>query len=201
MLTIMLSLAFAATPNPTIFTNGFDPPEVCAPQLTGTVHYQINNSAPNVNLTKFENLFGKTSAQTPAVPFPGVRVSPYVDAVGKAAYIAAKFTVPPLPPTAHGKLSVGESFGGNPVTFSITTACGFAREPSDAACVVHKASAGQGISWKPEHGTHAGVACPLVAGRAYYLNIKFEPTPPAGAGYNCGSVACKMPLQNLVDGL
>lgn len=181
-----------------IFTDGFEAhvePALCGQQQTGTVYYQVNSFAANVDITRFENIFGKLAANKPAVLFPGVNTSPYIKALGKQAFVAARFVMPALPLTARGKVSMGETFGGNPLTISISPHCGFT-QAVDPKCIVHRTTTGQGVTWKPDGGTYAGVACPLTPGRTYFVNVQFEPAPPTGVSYNCSASACSAPFVN-----
>jgi PKD repeat protein len=73
-----------------VSTSGSDQ---CGQQQTGQVFFQSGNSA-TIDITKFENILGKASSSTTAVPFPGINMSPWITNVDKNSFIAAKFVVP-----------------------------------------------------------------------------------------------------------
>jgi hypothetical protein len=166
----------------------------CGQQQSGQVYFQVNNSA-TADITKFENILGKASSTTTAEPFPGVSMSPWINNMGKTAFIAAKFIVPStIAPNQRGTISLGENypFPNKKMDISLSPTCGFTQDPPDSNCKLTGLTPGQGITWKLQG---SGVACTLTAGQTYYMNIKFS-TPPTSTASPCTASTCVLPLLN-----
>lgn len=174
-------------------------PDYCGQVRNATVGF-ANGTSYFADLARFENLLGKTAAQATPQLFPAAGVSLNVISFGKSAFISAKFTVPPtIAQTAYGTITIGEPSGSRKATISLSPSCGFSVPVAAASCVVTGAGSGQGISWKVAGSAIPGVRCPLLPGASYFLNIKFDPAPPASDTYNCSATACKLPIVTSVQ--
>lgn len=176
-------------------------PDYCGQVRNATVGF-ASGASYFADLARYENLLGKTSAQSIAQAFPAVSVSPYVVAFPKSGFIAAKFTVPAtINSGAYGTIAVGETYAGGSrrVSMSLSPSCGFTVPVAAPNCALSGLGMNQGISWKVAGSATTGIRCALVPGASYFLNVKFDPTPPASDTYNCSATACKLPLVTSVQ--
>jgi hypothetical protein len=172
-----------------------------AGQLTvGNIGYPPNidsNVRNNVDLTRFENIWGHNTPTDAALLWPGYPgTSPVVKAMGRTQYVAAKFHVPAnAPSTLSGYFKNVSNHGGLNVTTSISQTCGdFA--PAQAGCLRTNISPSDNgtVYWRMTNPT--SFFCQLTPGQDYYLNIKN--TDPTQVNGNCaaGSPTCKMHVLN-----
>ncbi len=179
-----------------VSTSGSDQ---CGQQQTGQVFFQSGNSA-TIDITKFENILGKASSSTTAVPFPGINMSPWITNVDKNSFIAAKFVVPATISTSKtGTVALGDNgLTYHTVDISMSPTCGFAQNPPDSKCLLLGLGSNQGMNWKIQGSTGSGVACTLVPGQTYFLNVRFNP-PPTETTAPCTTSACQIPFVNTVS--
>ncbi|HEY6018605.1 MAG TPA: hypothetical protein VIY48_01560 [Candidatus Paceibacterota bacterium] len=201
ILLFLLTFGMAQASDENIFVYGFDPAtDQCGQQQTADVYFQVN-SHTIVGVTKYEFLLGKASAQSQPVLFPGISGSPYINNMGKTAFISSKFTVASdMIATARGTISLGETFAGHPISISISKTCGFFVPPAPN-CYLRGLGNGQGLTWKMKGALIPTVACELEQGQTYFLNIMFTDSPPVSDRFNCGVYTCKLPLTNSIDGV
>lgn len=128
---------------------------------TGTPRY-------NVDITKYDNVFGHASSTDTLVTFPGRATSaPTIIQFPMGGYVALEFTVPAtINPTTWGQISLQDYNQGTQVVSTISTSPGdFSITSGWCASTI-----GQGAPL-PRWSVN-GRYCALVPGHTYYLNIK-----------------------------
>lgn len=176
------------------------PPTACPAgrQVVADVCYNYslatNTCARNVNVTEFANIWGRTSPTGPITPFPGAQFFAIIKNMQKDGYIAAKFVAgTTLPPDASGMFSHGETIPGPNLTMSISTQCGSFSTPAEPICTRTNQGPGSLLTkWKVP--TAPGVACTLIPGQTYYVNLKF--TNPPASHFDCTGPVCKATVQH-----
>lgn len=153
---------------------GGDPPH-SDQQTVGNVAYNVQLSpvASNVDLTKWENVWGRIAPNAQPVPFPGVNFLAYVTNFDLRKKLIFRFTVPvDLPPTAQGSLSHGDNLAGPNLDAKIS------ETPDGPALNAYSESKNRGrsamlVKWalttRPP-GTFYGAI--LRPGGTYYLTIQ-----------------------------
>lgn len=172
----------------TLLSNGFETaacPYMQQENANVSWSYNLNPVLPNVDVTEFQNVWGRASASDTPVPWPG-KNGYAVMTINRPLFFATRFTVPAsgLSPTLHGRFSHGETVPGPNLSMAISPTCGDFDPPS-TYCKV--ANAGPGVlmvGWKLPSGT-AGNLCPLTPGQTYYANFKLT-NPNAVDPMNCG---------------
>ncbi|HKE47859.1 MAG TPA: hypothetical protein VKB52_07325 [Rhodanobacteraceae bacterium] len=144
-----------------------------------------------VDVTRFENLWGRVEATDPVEPFPGVAGSqPTVDAFTRTGYVAAKFHTPSDIPSGTDGLFKNVSYGSGPaLDFSLSPQCGDF-SPALGACIeVDAPAADQGmVYWRGANGN--AFYCALAPDTDYYANIRLHDPDDAAAG--CSSTDCRV---------
>jgi hypothetical protein len=175
------------------------PPGVCPPnrQTVAEVCYdyglQSSKCARNVDVTKFENVWGRGSPTEQVIPFPGRNVFAIIRNMQKNGILALKFTAPLSPMNSWGIFNHAATMPGPNLSYAISTACGDF-SPADSRC--HAENIGPGVNammWKLPNYTGPAL-CPLVPGGVYYKNIKM--TNPPATHFECTGSTCKVTLQN-----
>jgi hypothetical protein len=190
---ILLSAALDA-PNAaldSIFTNDFELP-VCPrlQQENSNLSYMpdLSQLITNVDVTKYENIWGRSGAGMPISLFPGVSHNVAI-LLNRGLFIAAKFTVPTsgMSAGANGYLTHAETNGGPPLTMSISTQCGDF-SPASTQCFRQETSSfGILAHWRLPTGS--GNGCVLTPGQQYYVNFKLT-NPNAVDTINCSRDYC-----------
>ena len=168
------------------------------------------NTAVDVDITNWNNLFGRFHWSDPIVAFPGVGGSAptfrngwYIDSVtpqfGRLNYVSLKFHVPSVTHSINGFYTNAQSpwSSGPPITASLSQTCGdFVNIPP--ACVVRNwhATDTSGLSWTVDS---SNPRCALQANTDYYLNMKLF--DPAVVDQRCNSQACVSGLTHYTSGL
>lgn len=145
----------------------------------------------NMDLTKFENIWGHMNSVDNSTLWPGVSgTQPAIIAWGKTQYVAAKFHVPAGQSTlSYGFMGYGTYFSGPNLTMSISTICGdFA--PANAQCVSTHAAGESFSKWRIVPAT---LNCPLTPGQDYFINMRMDNPTAAQCG---NSSVCTLATNN-----
>jgi len=152
----------------------------------------------DVDVTAFENLWGRGAASDPPVSWPGLTgSSPMILDFARTGYLAAKFHTSADPAdTLVGMFEyVSYPYGASSphLDFSITTECGNF-SPEQSGCIELDVAAvdvplGR---WR----VYAGNAfyCQLQSDTDYFVNVRFS--DPAATGPQCTDDACPIPIQS-----
>lgn len=169
----LLVLAMSPGVYDPIFHDGYDPASECPAgrQEVAVIAYGPNDTGHAIDVTEWANIWGRSNAYDPPIPWPGVASSwPIFLDFGGSTYIAAHFTVPAdAPPTWYGWLTHTEYNYGTDVTGAISPYCGDF-SPAAQACLTATVSGQVIVPWR----TSSGNFCPLVPGTDYYLNLELS---------------------------
>lgn len=163
-------------------------------QLTGDLCYNYNlapgNCVAGADLTTFSSIWGRSNAVATPVAFPGAQYFTIFKNMAASQYVAAKFTVPTtgLPSNQIGFFTHGETLPGPNLTMAISSTCGDFN-PSPSICLRTDINAG-GLLTKWQLPGANGVACPLVPGQTYFINLKM--TRPT----DCQGPSCTVTVQH-----
>ncbi len=148
----------------------------------------------NVDLTRFENIWGHSSNTDTAIAWPGRNSAvPAIQNWGKTQYIAAKFNVPASAGTsAYETLRYSTYYSGPELTLSVSTQCGDF-QPVNPLCL--STGVGTGDAFKKIVLFPHTNGCPILPGTDYYINVKM--TDPAPADCNSAST-CTLATTNTV---
>lgn len=94
---------------------GGDVPPAADQQTTANVAYSVQLSpyAPNVDVTNWENIWGRNTTTGAVAPFPGVNFYANITNFDVRKKLVLKITVPAdMPPTARGSMSHGDNHAG-----------------------------------------------------------------------------------------
>jgi hypothetical protein len=159
-----------------------------AGQITRSAVTYAGDRVNNVDVTQFENIWGRVSASNAPVPWPGAPGStPSIDMFARSGYIAASFV------TLHDMASyigmyVNVSYPPGPVIdASISQQCGdFAA--GLGTCIVYQVPAQDQpmLHWRGANGPT--LYCLLQPDTTYYVNMRLS-NPDDGSTY-CGPDTC-----------
>jgi len=172
----------------TVISNGFETtacPYVQQENANVSYSYNLTPVLQNVDVTQFQNVWGRNSANDTIVPWPG-KNGYAVMTINRPLIFATRFTVPAsgLSTTLNGRFSHGATVPGPNLSMAISSTCGDFDPPS-AFCKVGNAGPGvQMVGWQLPTGT-AGNRCVLTPGQTYYANFKLT-NPNAVDTMNCG---------------
>ena len=175
----LLILAMTPGVSDAIFRDGYDAGLCPAGRQTRANISYGDGTLTNVDVTHWENIWGRASAYDPPVPWPGVgSAMPTILNFEKTTYIAAAFHVPDdMPPNVFGWITHTEYNYGANLTATISTACGDFR-PDNGVCSVEALSGMNLVPWRV-HPT--GNFCLLAQDGNYFLNLRItdpeEPSP------------------------
>ena len=156
--------------------------------------YGPSNCANNSDVTRFENIWGRTAGTDPTtILFPGENVFAIIKNMQKSGYISARFVAPTTPNNSWGVFNHAATTSGPNIDASISSGCGDFNL-SDFRCDVTNILAGDNmLAWKLP-GYPGPSLCQLTPGATYYLNIKL--TDPAAVHNDCSGATCKVNIQN-----
>lgn len=169
-------------------------------QTTGrVVHISGNVNRNNVDLTKFENVFGYQGTANMKL-WPGVLNLQAMPTINSNQFVALKFTVPAnFAINTGGYMGVAETNTQSPVTISYSTVCGdfSVPNPISVKCQIDNGGTGSQMLWG-YYATGSGAyngSCHLTPGQTYYMNIM---TAPLGnpTQSSCGAASCNVNFQN-----
>lgn len=166
-------------------------PDVCPPGRfgSGTVHYHYDvdpRERELLDLTIAAPFF-RYDADQPTIPFPwALQSHPQVVSMPESQYIAMRFEVPAdIPAGWRGSIAQNETAPGPLIELAISRFCGDF-SPSDDCHHVPRSLGGLGLGWNI--AGDSSVACPLVPGETYYLNIRFKhPLSNTESPYYCNA--------------
>jgi hypothetical protein len=192
--TLILLSATLDTPSSTldtIFMNDFES-AVCPrlQQENSNLSYEpdLSQLIMNVDVTKYENIWGRSGAGMPITLFPGVSHNVAI-LLNRTLFVAAKFVVPTsgMSAGANGALTHGQTNGGPPLTMSISQQCGDFNPASSQCLVVGTTNYDTLGYWRLPTGS--GNGCVLTPGQQYYINFKLT-NPNAVDTINCSRDYC-----------
>jgi hypothetical protein len=192
-------LVLAMTPglDDTIFRGAFESDDACPEgrQTLADIEYD-DGIAYAVDVTEWENIWGRASAFGDPVPWPGIDGSnPTILNFSKTGYLATKFHVPAeAPQNMLGWMTHTEYDYGQDLTASISASCGDFDAAAAQACYTDTTSGQVLVPWRvAQQGANF---CQLMPGQDYYLNIRM--TDPSRPSTTCPptATACAISLQN-----
>jgi hypothetical protein len=200
-LALLLMAASPATASDIIFTDTFEealPPPTCfIPGLTrwssGNIEYSTGIRT-NVDLTRFENIWGHATNSDSTVPWPGRDSAPAFMDWPKTQYIAARFLVPvDFSASASGLFVYSTYYSGPLLTLAISTTCAdFA--PANPLCLASDRGNGDAfLKWLTPPLING---CPLTPGMEYFVNIRMADPQPEDCG---GGPGCTLGVINSVS--
>jgi hypothetical protein len=150
----------------------------------------------DVDVTLFENLWGRDAGSAPPTPWPGLNGStPLILDFTKTGYLAAKFHTSPDPPDLFSGMFKYTSypFMGPDLDFSISGQCADF-SPEQTGCVgLNIAPIDQAfLHWR--FSTGDAFHCQLQPDTDYYVNVRFN--DPTATAPQCSDVACPVPIQS-----
>jgi len=187
----LVAVAGARAQQPSIFTNGFDPPipvgcpaSIETPQgtLTRITTTQLRYSAqgatkPVVWLTEWDNVWGHGTVdpREPVTPWPGVGGSaPVFLSFKRGNYVGIHFRTPDVvDPRLASKFVNPTAIASPNVTFAISRACGdFAKYLPTPGCLRKDVPSADTdfVIWQFA-GTSPATACNLKPATDYYVNM------------------------------
>jgi hypothetical protein len=150
----------------------------------------------DVDVTVFENLWGRVADSGPPTPWPGLSGStPLILDFTKTGYLAAKFHTSPDPSDMLQGMFKYTSypFMGPDLDVSISGQCADF-SPEQTSCVwSNVAPIDQGfLYWRFSAGDL--FHCQLQPDTDYYVNVRFN--DPTATAPQCSDVACPVPIQS-----
>jgi hypothetical protein len=156
--------------------------------LASDVHYDFGGTIASVDVTHFENLWGRISALDTPVAWPGVSgSSPVIEQFTRTGYIAAAFHTPGEMPEMLVGMFKNVSYGGGPaLDFSIGSCGDFST--SLGACFVADTAAVDTamVHWRTEIPTP--FFCIVAPDTDYYINIRLS--DPDDDALSCSADSC-----------
>jgi hypothetical protein len=151
-------------------------PDVCPAGriLTSDVSYDLGGTDRGVDVTRFENLWGRINAIDPPTPWPGVTgASPRIKQFMRTGYVAAAFhSSAELPATLSGMFK-NVSYGQGPAIDISIGPCGVFSSslgPCFAANVL--ATDQPMLHWRPTNPNP--LWCIIAPDTDYYLNLRLS---------------------------
>jgi len=165
--------------------------------LASDVQYGFTGTVANVDVTRFENLWGHVGALDPPVAWPGVTgASPTIEQFTRTGYIAAAFHTPSeMPDTLQGMFT-NISYGGGPALDISIGGCG---DFSSAlgACFVPDTAAVDASMMHWRTAVPTSFYCVVAPDTDYYINIRLsDPDDDAGS---CSTDSCGVTPASFVD--
>jgi hypothetical protein len=166
----------------TIFADGFDAAACPAGRIeTSDVAY-ADGTLTGVDITYFENLWGRSSVGLDPLPFPGSSTTVGILDFAMKGYVAAGALIQTnVPEEISGLYKYAGSADDPHIDFSISENCGdFSPRLGD--CVAHDVGPGGGrlVSWS--FVSQDAPTCVLHGGRNYFLNLRVtDPSTPSPA--------------------
>ncbi len=172
----------------TVIANGFETtacPYTQQENASVSYSYTLNPVLQNVDVTQFQNVWGRNSTSGAIVPWPG-RNAYALMTINRNLIFAMRFTVPAsgLSPTLRGMFTHGETIPGPNLSVSISSQCGDFDPPSMYCKKVNVGAGQPAVGWQLPTGA-ANNLCVLTPGQTYYANFKLT-NPDAVDPLNCG---------------
>ncbi|MGA9342600.1 MAG: hypothetical protein WBV61_09775 [Rhodanobacteraceae bacterium] len=191
-----------------VFRSNLEPSDACSygpPGLTrqtvGNVTYP-SGTAFDVDLTQYENIWGRSGPGEPPMPWPAIDgQGAAIDPLNSDMYLAAAFMVPTDLQQLSGIFihpdGADEVFHASA---SISETCGdFYVDLASPACVIDSGNRGLPLLLWAIGEDPSPNSCPLISGHTYYLNIMMSPLDDPADSF-CPTSGCLMSgLQHLFD--
>jgi hypothetical protein len=197
LVALVTHLTLLGTVDP-VFRDGFDA-DACpsARQQVSDIEY-FDGTLQNVDITLFDNIWGRYSIDDPPLPFPATSATAKILDFDKTEFVAARLSMKPFTPDYYsGALgySTSNETGSPNIDLSISTGCGDF-SPALGACVAFNAAPG---NFSLVHWTlvaHESPSCVLDIDRDYFVNVRVtDPSAPAPA---CSGDICAVEIWSLV---
>ena len=194
---LLLAASLSASPDQ-IFFSGMELDTCPARRIERSdVTYGAGTDA-DVDVTRFENVWGRGAASDPGQPWPGASgATPIIDEFTRDGYVAAAFhTAPDLPATTRG-LYKNVSYGGGPnLDFSLSVQCGdFSSALGGCLAVDIPAADVSLVYWRGANGT--AFYCALAPDTDYYVNVRLHDPDDAASG--CSDADCRVTTMSAFD--
>ena len=174
---LILAASVSLAPD-ALFRNGFDGGECPAGRIVQSDIDYNGTTVPDVNVTAFENIWGRSAPTDPLTFWPGINgATPVIVDFAKNGYVAAGFHVPSdVSQNIVGDFRYSSFPVGPLLDFSISTACGdFSSELGSCVAFDMASDDSALIRWRMSNGT--AFWCALQANTDYYVNIRlYDPT-------------------------
>ncbi len=185
-----------------VFRSNLEPADSCSygppglsRQTAGNVTYVPGfQTAYGVDLTKFENIWGRSAPGDQPLPWPSVdNQIAFIDPMYRAKYLAAQFTVPALPLALSGSFKRADISGDvTHTSASISETCGdFYVDLDTDGCAIDSGNRGSPLLVWAIGGNLPPNVCSLKPGHTYYLNIMMSPLDDPPNSW-CHSNGCVM---------
>ena len=172
-------LILAMTPGVTdpILRDGFDA-DLCPAGRQTRANISLGGfTLTNVDVTQWDNVWGRSNIFDPPIPWPGLAVSmPIILNFGESTYMSLRFHVPIDSP--HTEYNYGKD-----LTAAISSDCGDFNPPSSVCH--HETVSGQNLV--PWRVASSGGFCLLTPDTDYFLNLKI--TDPDQVSPTCAPSA------------
>ena len=180
-------LILAMTPGVTdpIFRDGFDA-DLCPAGRQTRANISLGGfTLTNVDVTQWDNVWGRSNIFDPPIPWPGLAVSaPIILDFGESTYMSLRFHVPiDSPQNRFGWLTHTEYNYGKDLTAAISSDCGDFNPPS-SVCHNETVSGQNLVPWRI---ASSGGFCLLTPDTDYFLNLKI--TDPDQVSPTCAPSA------------
>jgi hypothetical protein len=184
LVAIVTHLTFLGSIDP-VLRDGFDA-DACAPerQQVSDIEY-FNGTIENVDITVFDNIWGRSRINDPPMPFPATSTAATILDFDKMAFVAARLAMKPFTPDIYSGAfvySTSNAPGSPNIDFSISTGCGDF-SPSLGQCVAFNAAPKifALVGWTLFEND-SFPTCVLNIDREYFINVRAsDPSAPAPA--------------------
>ena len=194
MTALLLAASISAAPDD-IFRSGVDGDSCPDGRIVQADILYGDVTLTGVDVTLFENLWGRAANSDPPTPWPGLNGStPMILDFTKTGYLAAKFHTSPDPPgTLTGMFRYASwPFMGPDLDFSVSAQCGDFSAEGSGCVALDVASIDQAsVRWRFSAGSP--FFCQLQPDMDYYVNVRFN--DPAVTTPHCSDtdVTCPLP--------
>ena len=187
-----LSILGASDP---VFRDGFDAAACGSGRLQRSDVTYADGTLNDVDLTLFENIWGRWSANDDPELFPATSTSPTLVDFDMTQYLAAKVTMKPFTYLELTGAFFYEDVVSNPhIDLSISTACGdFSLALGECVSLDVAPDTRGGVNWS--FIAHEDT-CLIDVDREYFINVRV--TAPDTAANTCSGHICAIRVSSLV---
>lgn len=193
----------AVSSRSTTISSGPPPAGCIAPsgltrQMSGKVSYNDGNDRNNIDLTRFENVFGHDNQGGASRLWPGTQNINQRIFIPRNNYVALQFTVPSnLHTDTRGQYRFEETAPTSSVmSITVSKACGdFSTTPTapmTTKCILNGGALNSALTWGK---TGLTARCQLEPGETYYLNIVHANLNTITTS-GCSVASCSNTIQN-----
>ena len=189
---LLATVAMTVVPDQ-MFVSGMEA-DVCPEGriVTSDVRYEFSGVVAAVDVTQFENIWGRQSASDPLVGWPGISgATPTIEEFTRTGYIAAAFHTPSELPEMLTGMFKNISYGGGPALDVSIGACGDFSSSLGACFAGDVQPVDQSmVHWRTTAGSP--VWCVVAPDTDYYVNIRLsDPDDDAAA---CSTDVCSVTM-------